>query len=113
MSDEPRYFRVENHGPLIVATNYWESDLARTGKLYCSVNAGAIRLLIPPQYQPALNAMRGAEYVILSRAPWPAVGAEGIELLFEDRSDEPYCLHLTPASFDLLPASRRPAGSGS
>ncbi len=102
--------RIENHGPLITATNYWESDLARDKKILCSLNAGAVRILLPPVYRPAINDMRAADEVILSRGPWPAMGvAEAVEILFDDCTAEPYVLHLNAASFDALPGEP-PAG---
>ena len=96
---------IENHGPLIVSTNYFDTDAAIAGKVYCSVNAGAIRILVPDSQKAIVSEMRSAKYVILSRGPWLAEKvAEAIELLFEDETESPYCLHLTAASFDLLPA---------
>ena len=96
---------ISNHGPLITATNYWQSDLAQAGKLICSVNAGAIRVLLPRSRYGDLNDMRPAAYCVLSRGPWPAEGRpEGIEIMWEDQSDAPYALHLTPESFvEALP----------
>ena len=95
---------VQNHGALILQSNYWESDLAQGGKVFCSVNAGAIRILLPPARYGDLADMRTGKYCILSRGPWPDQGkAEGIEIMWEDGSDSPYALHLTPESFDLLP----------
>jgi hypothetical protein len=103
---------IQNHGPLILATNYWESELAQAGKFYCSVNAGSIRLLVPPSQRASIEDMRASQYVVLSRGPWPAQGLpEAVELLFEDGSDSPFALHLAPESFDLLPAEP-PAGRG-
>ncbi len=34
---------ISNDGQKITATNYWQSDYARAGALYISVNAGAVR----------------------------------------------------------------------
>ena len=102
--------QITNHGPLITATNYWGSELARAGKLFVSVNAGAIRVLLPPQLYGALADMRAAPECVLSRGPWldaeapDNLFAEGIEIMWDDGSDSPYALHLAPASFDLLPA---------
>jgi hypothetical protein len=102
--------QIHNHGPLILATNYWQTELAAAGKFYASVNAGAIRLLVPVAQRAAIEDMRAARYVVLSRGPWPAMGLiEAVELLFEDGTEEPYALHLSPESFDLLPAEP-PAG---
>jgi hypothetical protein len=100
---------ITNHGPLITATNYWDTDLARAGKVFCSVNAGAIRVLLPPQHYGALADMRAARECVLSRGPWPDEGApEAIEMLWDDGSNQPFALHLTAGSFDLLPAEPEP-----
>jgi len=97
---------IHNHGPLITSTNYWDSEIAAAGKLYCSLNSGAIRILLPPSAYTFLADMRPAHYCILSRGPWPAESIpDAVEILFEDDSDSPFALHLTPASFDLLPAA--------
>ncbi len=103
---------IENHGPLILSTNYWQSEQAIAGKLFVSVNAGAIRVLLPSSMRGLLTELRTAKYAVLSRGPWPEVGAvDGIEILWEDGTDSPYCWHLTPASFDALPAEP-PEGRG-
>lgn len=100
---------IHNHGPLILRTNYWDSDLARAGKIWCSVNAGAIRVLLPPAAYGVLGDMRAAKYCVLSRGPWPAERRkDAIEILWDDGSDNPFVLHLTPESFDLLPAEPEP-----
>jgi hypothetical protein len=40
-------FRIDNDGARIVATTYWSTPHARAGLVYCSVNAGTVRLLVP------------------------------------------------------------------
>jgi hypothetical protein len=101
--------QVQNHGPLILSTNYWDSELAQAGKLFVSVNAGAIRVLLPPCVYDWLSDMRMARECVLSRGPWPAErAAEGVELMWDDGSDAPFALHLTPESFDMLPAEPEP-----
>jgi hypothetical protein len=96
---------IQNHGPVIISSNYWESELAQQGKIFVSVNAGAIRVLLPPQSYGWLSDMRTARECVLSRGPWPAESKpEGIEIMWDDRSDSPFALHLTPESFDMLPA---------
>lgn len=100
---------ITNHGPLITSTNFWGSDLALAGKVFVSVNAGAIRVLLPPSRYADLSDMRAAKQCVLSRGPWPAAHAEeAVELLWDDGSDEPYSLQLTRESFDLLPAEPEP-----
>lgn len=92
---------VNNNGPELVATNYFHQPIA---PVYCSVNAGAIRILLPSLLEPYLRVMRTGKYVIITRGAWPAEGrSEGVELLFEDDTDEPFALHLGAESFDNLP----------
>jgi hypothetical protein len=101
--------QISNHGPIVIATNYWDSELARAGRLYCSVNAGAVRVLLPRSKWADVNEMRTSQYCVLSRGPWPAENAaEAVELMFEDHSESPYALNLTNNSFDLLPAEPEP-----
>lgn len=96
---------ITNHGPLIMATNFWTTEQAQAGKLFVSCNAGAVRVLLPEQLRPLIEDMQTSRYVVLSRGPWPKEGlAEAVELLFEDGTDSPFALHLSPSSFDLLPA---------
>lgn len=100
---------VENHGPLVVASSYWGSDVERAGKLWCTCNAGAIRILVPRSHRAMIQEWRSADYAILSRGPWPEAGrSDGVEILWEDHTDSPFALHLGPESFDLLPAEPPP-----
>jgi hypothetical protein len=106
MPNESRMITVSNDGQLITSTNYWSTVYAREGKVFCSINAGAIRILLPPSRWNDLSDMSRSQYCILSRGPWPQEKqAEGIEIMFEDFSDSAYALHLTPKSFNLLPAN--------
>lgn len=96
--------QIENHGPLLIASNFWGTEMERAGKFYLSINGGAFRLLVPRSQEPAVTEMATAREVIVSRGPWPAEGRdEGIELLFEDGTDAPFCLHLSIESLDRLP----------
>ena len=96
--------RIENHGPLLIASNFWESEEEAAGKFFLSTNAGAFRLLVPRSQEPAVSEMATAREVIVSRGPWPAVGREdAIELLFDDRTDTPFALHFSIETLDRLP----------
>lgn len=106
-----RQITIQNSGPSIVSTNYWESDLERVGKLYFSVNAGAIRALLPRALFSAIDEWRKCEFVIVSVGPWPELSLpKAVEFLFEDHSATPYVLHLTPQSFDFIPGDPGPDG---
>jgi hypothetical protein len=99
-----------NEGPLIVDSTYWGSDYDRADKLFASVNAGTIRILFPQALHQLAKECQGAEYVILSRGPRRDKDlADAVEIMWEDHSDAPFALHLSPTSFDQLPAEP-PAG---
>lgn len=117
---------ITNHGPLITASNYWQTEHAQRGLLYLSLNAGALRLLVPLSQRHAISDMRpGAKHVVLSilaRDRWPdklraplAVEMKTqsltpgntqpyvAEWLVEDGSDSPWSCHLSAGQIDRLP----------
>jgi hypothetical protein len=97
---------IENDGQDIRETNYWQSEHARRGYVYLSWNDGAARLLVPQALEVELAEMRAAISVIVSRGHMN--GRDALELLFEDGSDNPYCIHLGSEQTDrLLPASEQ------
>lgn len=101
---------VSNHGPLITASNYWGSETEQAGKVWCSVNAGCIRVLVPRDTRALISDCRGGQYAVLSRGPWPAMRlADAVEIMWEDGSSSPFAMHLSPEAFDLLPG---PPGAG-
>ena len=103
---------IQNRGQALLATDYWDSPNARAGYFYLSWNAGAWRVLVPDNQKPALREMRTAVEVIVSRGPWSDQGGrEALELLWEDGSDNPYCLHLVAEQTDrLLPDTDQGGG---
>lgn len=84
----PGFHVVENSGPNIVSTNYFESEHARKGLAYLSVNAGTFRLLVPEAMLDSVAEMGTAEYVIIS----DTASHDQLELLFEDHTDTPFQL---------------------
>lgn len=100
----PDTLTIENHGPYIRATNYWQTEAARRGRFLLSLNAGAFRLLIPPAARDCIPDLRTAKEVVLSRGPWPAEALpDAFEILFDDYSDDPYAIWLAPHALDRLP----------
>lgn len=98
-----------NHGPLIVSSTYWGSEHEKRGKVYCSVNAGCIRLLVPRRARRLIADCRSGKYAVLSRGPWPQMRLDdAVEIMWEDGSDSPFAMHLSPESFDLLPGEPAP-----
>lgn len=100
------FFTVENDGKDIISTNYWDSEQAQAGKFFITVNAGAFRLLVPRNQERALEDMATAKLVVVSRGAWPQQGKhDAYEVLFDDASDNPYCLHLSSEAFAGSPAA--------
>jgi hypothetical protein len=96
--------QIKNHGQAIVASNYWDSELANDGNAFLSVNAGAFRLMLPDNQLAALADMRTGKLVIISRGPWPAQQRDdAIEVLFDDDSDSPFAIHIGTEQIDRLP----------
>jgi hypothetical protein len=97
---------IENDGPEIVASNYWDSQYAQNGYYFLSFNACAARLLMPRSHRSVFRDMRTASEVIISRGPWPEqLRADAIEVMFEDGSTAPFALHFGLEQVDrLLPA---------
>jgi hypothetical protein len=96
---------IINHGPLIASTNYWTLAVEEAAKVFVSVNAGAIRVLVPRAHRRIIEEMRTGKHCVLSRGPWPAMRLEeAVEIIWDDGTDDPFALHLSPESFDLLPA---------
>lgn len=102
----------ENDGQRLVSTNYWDSEHAKAGLVFLSWNAGAARVLLPDKQAHMVADMRAAKYVVVSRGPWRVKGRrrDALELLFEDDSDEPFCLHLVVEQTDRLPPEQQQGG---
>lgn len=95
---------IQNTGQEITSTNYWDMEHAKKGYFYCSINAGAFRLLVPWLQEFSLNEMKTASEVIISRGPWPEGGKpDALEILFEDGTDTPFALHLGSEQVDHMP----------
>lgn len=103
---------IENAGQRIVATNYWDLEHAKAGFCFLSWNAGAARLLLPDSQKAMLRDMKTARYVVISRGPWTDQGGrDSLELMFEDETDSPFCLHLLSGQSDrMLPEGNQGGG---
>jgi hypothetical protein len=75
------------------------------GKFFLSINAGCIRLLLPDNQLDMLAEMKTGKKVIISRGPWPDQRRDdGFEIMFEDYSDNPFAIHVSTESWDMVPA---------
>ncbi len=96
---------IANDGPLIAHTNYWQSEYFHSGYALLSWNAGVARLLLPDALKPGLRDMKTAKHVIISHGPMlQAGGRYGLEILFDDFSDQPYALSMGTEQALQVPA---------
>lgn len=98
--------QIHNDGQRILRTDYWQSDHARRGYAYLSVNAGAVRLLIPRSLQEATEAIRDARAARVQIAGACRGDYRPIHVVLDDDSAAPYCLTLDVRQCDrTLPVS--------
>jgi hypothetical protein len=94
---------IKNDGQEILSSTFWDSE---TANFFLSVNAGAVRLLIPDSRINEIRKMTG-KLVIISRGPcWPEADKDAIEIMFDDGSKTPYSIQLkAEQTDDLITAS--------
>lgn len=84
---------ISNSGPLIVSTNYWQSELCAKGMCCLSLNARAFRLLLPEALEEAIPDMATGKIAIISRPRNPC--RYDLEIMLDDGSESPYAIHLS------------------
>lgn len=95
---------VENHGPIITATNYWSLPPVWGERFYVSINASAFRLLLRPEAVADIPDMAMAKECVVSRGPYPGAGlADALEIFFDGGSDHHYAVHTGIQNVDRLP----------
>lgn len=95
---------IDNHGPLLLATNFWESEREGAGFYFLSINAGAFRLFVPRSREADLREFTTAKEVVISRGPWPEwQRPDALEVLFDDHTQSPFALNIVPEMCDRLP----------
>lgn len=98
------YLKITNDGQSITSTDYWATPAARRGFAFLSLNAGAMRLLVPQPMQHMLPEML-TETVVITRGQivLEARQREAVEVMFEDQSDNPFALHIVAEQVNPLP----------
>jgi len=99
------FVSIINDGASIQETNYFDMDAAKEGILFFSVNGGCIRLLIPDSQNGLITEIKTGNEVILSRGNLDTANgpASGIEILFDDHTDNPFSITVSLEQFDMVP----------
>ncbi len=98
--DHNDIIHIRNNGQMIDATNYWTSSLARSDKVFFSVNERCVRLLLPASEFLDDGVFAKTQYVIISRGI--IRGMDAYEVLFEDGSNTPFAIHTLATQWDRL-----------
>lgn len=96
----PETIVVENDKGKIIRTNFFETEREDKGVLYLSFNAATFRLLLPKEKEYTISEMKTAKDIVITRGPFS--GAFIIEILFDDLTSTPFCMHLSRTQVDLL-----------
>lgn len=89
---------ITNDGPGIVSTNFWDLDLNKRGKYYFSLNAGAVRMLVPDLL---LNTLK-TEFSLANRVVFKRAG-QAINVILDDGTRDPFTFQCDVKSVDRLP----------
>lgn len=98
---------IGNNSQEITSTNYWESMYNAEGFFYISINAGCVRLLVPERYSidtQFFDDTLSAKQIVLSmlKKYLQEEKRHSVELMFDDHSENPYCIHVAPNQIDRL-----------
>jgi hypothetical protein len=105
---------IQSAGQKLQDTNYFESEWAQLGAIFVSINAGAIRLLIPPALTRVIDEMSSAREVVFTRGAVSDQKKFGrgrrlaLEIMFEDGSKAPLMMVIGVDQVDRFPAAGLP-----
>ncbi|TNH04953.1 hypothetical protein FHQ26_05505 [Testudinibacter sp. TR-2022] len=88
--------QIANNGAEISATNFWDSEYNVRGLAYLSINAGALRLLLPTKIAALhleSDILVGVETSIVPSLFYPG-NKDYVDVVFEDGSPTPFSLSL-------------------
>jgi hypothetical protein len=101
---EQSFCMIESAGENLISSDYWQSEEAKKGFFVLSINAGAFRLMVPENQEHLISEFKTGKYCIVSKGGSAVSGHPYmIELLFEDHTDAPYHLILSPRQVDRNP----------
>lgn len=99
-------FRYANDGADIVMsqTTFWESLFAHMGGSFLTWNDGVARLLIPNSWSHFVDHMCAADFVVISRGPYPHENwTDCFEILFDDGTETPAHMFISVRATHMMP----------
>lgn len=97
---ESELLEVVNKGQDLVASNYWDTVYNKKGLIMVTMNAGALRLLMPDDFAlpETLNDYKKAAHAVLTMGSWLDKPI-AVEIMLEDFTNAPHTFHLLPTVF--------------
>ena len=113
--DAPIFIINDADSGRIAQTNFFEVHAKSDKfKFICSVHARTFRILLPEGVASAVDEIRAADSVVITRGRWQrnnrvpialVHGEDALEFLFEDHTPQPYIMHTgIEACLDVLPS---------
>jgi hypothetical protein len=106
---------IKNEDHKIIETNYWETTPSKKGLYYMSLNAGYYRLLVPKNNDNFEKEISTAKYAVISRGAASQLNPprpDAFEIVFEDGTDSPYAIIMTPDYWDRYPGDEDEGWNG-
>lgn len=79
----------------LVSTGYFDSEYNSKGYFYLLYNNKCFYLFVPDTLNQINMELKTGKYVVLTTGNFDLYNRDMVELMFEDFSDDPYCLHLS------------------
>ena len=81
-------------GNEIIESSYYDSILETKGLFYLQYNRKCFFLFVPTKYISEVEEMKTGSYAVFTTGFDRITRKDSIEIMFEDYSDKPFCLHL-------------------
>ena len=101
-TDETEIITCANDDERLVESNYWDSEPARRGLFYVSINAGAFRLLVPQSEEHLVCEIRTGRHAVITSGFHRLELRNMYEIMFEDDTDTPFALWLCHGQFERV-----------
>lgn len=100
--------KIENNGSQLTYTNYWQTEHAKKGLFYVSINAGCMRLLVPESQYGTILEIKTGKSILIERGKWKdQYNRDALVITFDDRSKTPYCIFVLTEQCDRLISEKK------
>jgi len=98
--DSSGFMMVRNDDEKVIETNFWGSPAELQGFYYVTSNAGAFRLLVPDIQNCEIPNILSGKHAVITYGFHRQTSKFMYEVMFDDDSDNPFALWISPGQFD-------------